>query len=147
MSSIFLEEDSSVSPYESLFYGRRFKENHKIIIGELNDPETRLSIEASKAVELHLPVDKESGGFLAYQVSYQDIDDQNEGRFEEDSNVVNTFKITQNKKTKRIILDNLADRIYRNRNRKTKMNIKSYSDITTSFISNDELGDAWDKVG
>jgi uncharacterized protein (DUF2164 family) len=60
---------------------------------------------------------------------------------------VNTFKITQNKKTKRIILDNLADRIYRNRNRKTKMNIKSYSDITTSFISNDELGDAWDKVG
>ncbi|MDC4717970.1 ATP/GTP-binding protein [Acinetobacter sp. YH01020] len=142
-----LEEDSSLSPYESLFYGRRFKENHKIIIGELNDPETRLSIEASKAVELHLPVDKESGGFLAYQVSYQDIDDQNEGSFEEDSNVVNTFKITQNKKTKRIILDNLADRIYRNRNRKTKMNIKSYSDITTSFISNDELADAWDKVG
>ena len=32
-----LEEDSAISPYESLFYGRRFKENHKITIGELTN--------------------------------------------------------------------------------------------------------------
>jgi len=142
-----LEEDSSISPYESLFYGRRFQENQKIIIGELNNRNSQLLIEASKAMELHLPLEKESNAIRAYQISYQDLDDVEENEFNDESlNIVNTLKINQDKKNKRIILDNLADRT-RQRNRKTKTTVKAYSDITTSFISNDELADAWDKVG
>ncbi len=142
-----LEEDSAVSPYESLFYGRRFKDNHKIIIGELNNSDNQMIIEASKALELHLPIDKETTALRTYQVSYQDLNEINEIELnEEDSNIVNTLKINHDKKNKRIILDNLAERI-RQRNRKTKNTVKSFSDITTSFISNDDLADSWDKVG
>ncbi|HEO1776273.1 AAA family ATPase [Acinetobacter baumannii] len=142
-----LEEDTAISPYESLFYGRRFKDNHKIIIGELNNSDNQIIIEASKALEVHLPLDKEANPLRAYQVSFQDINEIEQLELnQEDSNIVNTLKINQEKKHKRIILDNLAERI-RQRNRKIKNTVKSYSDITTSFISNDELADSWDKVG
>lgn len=141
-----LEEDNSISPYESLFYGRRFSLNSKITIGEIDNPENTITIEANKAAELHIPINKDNETrFGAFQVSYQDIEN-NEDEFDEDINVVSTLKVYQSQKNKRIILDNLAERV-RQKNRKSKNIIKSYSDITTSFISNDDLADSWDKIG
>lgn len=154
-----LEDDSSVSPYESLFFGRRFEQHKKIVIGELKEEKNKqLIIEAIKAINV-----MESRLFISNtQKEEKNIDDLSEdillnhyyGTFKQvsdddikkkDLNIINLLKINQGERKKEIILDNMVDRI-RRRNRITKSIIKSYSDITTSFISTDELADSWDKI-
>ena len=55
------------------------------------------------------------------------------------------MKIKQGNKEKTIVLD--IDRLRRRRNRRGTSSSKfNFKFITTSFIANEELADAWDKV-
>lgn len=143
-----LEEKNSTSPFESLFYGRKFQNNKKIVIGEIGNTKEQLTIEPGKALELRVPIDDDVPA-TAFQITYQDITENDESLLDNqnDQIITNTLKIIQNNKSKRLILNNLIERANRRRSRKGKNKlIKAYSDIKTSFISNEDLADAWDKI-
>jgi len=131
------ENDESLSPFSNLFFGRKFCKDLKIEISESNS-DNALTIESIFVEEVRL-AESES----LFRVTYDEIDTQE--AFDNAEDVIRALKVKQGSKEKTIVLDfeRYKRRMRRRRLSTSKFNFKF---ITTSFIENEELADAWDKV-
>lgn len=134
------ETDSSLSPFSNLFFGRRFCDNLKIEISESADSEP-LIIESQFVEEVQI---EDSDSLSRFRVTYNEI--KTEDDFNSAQSILRALKIIQGTKEKTIVLD--LDRL---RRRRRRLNISpnykfNFKFITTSFIANEELADAWDKI-
>lgn len=131
------ENDQNLSPFSNLFFGRKFCKDLKIEIAELNGRDA-LTIESIFVEEVRI---EESESL--FRLAYNDITTEEE--FNDAQDVLRALKIKQGSKEKTIVLD--IDRLRRRRNRRGTSSSKfNFKFITTSFIANEELADAWDKV-
>lgn len=131
------ENDQNLSPFSNLFFGRKFCKDLKIEIAELNGRDA-LTIESTFVEEVRI---EESESL--FRLAYNDITTEEE--FNDAQDVLRALKIKQGSKEKTIVLD--IDRLRRRRNRRGTSSSKfNFKFITTSFIANEELADAWDKV-
>lgn len=131
------ENDQNLSPFSNLFFGRKFCSDLKIEIAESKDRDA-LTIESAFVEEVRI---EESESL--FRLAYNDI--KTEEDFNDAQDVLRALKIKQGNKEKTIVLD--IDRLRRRRNRRGTSSSKfNFKFITTSFIANEELADAWDKV-
>ena len=131
------ENDQNLSPFSNLFFGRKFCNDLKIEIAESKDRDA-LTIESAFVEEVRI---EESESL--FRLAYNDI--KTEEEFNDAQDVLRALKIKQGSKEKTIVLD--IDRLRRRRNRRGTSSSKfNFKFITTSFIANEELADAWDKV-
>lgn len=131
------ENDESLSPFSNLFFGRKFCKDLKIEISELNS-DMPLTIESIFVEEIRI---EESDAL--FRVTYNDINTQEALDNAED--VIRALKVKQGSKEKTIVLD--FERYKRRMRRRGLSSSKfNFKFITTSFIANEELADAWDKV-
>lgn len=130
------ENDPSLSPFSNLFFGRKFSKDVKIEFFETED--NPLTIESAFVEEVRI---EESDRI--FRLSYNDLLTQE--AIDNADEIVRVLKVKQGDKEKNIFLEDerFRRRLRSIRHSSSRMNFKF---ITTSFIANEELADAWDKV-